>query len=85
MANRFVDTSDIKMNQVDETLWEASCSLCEVIAGVIQGSGEADPKDSLAEREVFGGNTGRVHVRLWVLQVPTCSLQRRVKAPAHAR
>ncbi|KAL7519896.1 hypothetical protein ACHAWX_004650 [Stephanocyclus meneghinianus] len=50
-ANQFIDNSGIRMNEVDRSLWAVSCLLCEVITTVIQGSGDGDASDSLAERE----------------------------------
>jgi hypothetical protein len=50
-ANQFIDNSEIHIKEVDRSLWEVSCLLCEVIAAVIQGNGDGDASDSLAERE----------------------------------
>ena len=50
-ARIFVEAASIKLTEVEISLWEAMCFLCEVIAAVIQGSGGADPSDTLAERE----------------------------------
>eukprot|EP00956_Cyclotella_meneghiniana_P013497 scaffold19553_cov64-Cyclotella_meneghiniana.AAC.6 len=50
-AKQFVDTGDFEMNTVDKLLWDVTCSLCNVIAEVVQGNGSTDPTDTLAERE----------------------------------
>ena len=50
-ARLFVEAASLQLTELETSLWEAMCFLCEVVAGVIQGSGGADPSDNLAERE----------------------------------
>jgi hypothetical protein len=50
-ARCFAAVGGETMNQIDKSLWEGTCLLCDVIAEVIQGSGGSDPTDSLADRE----------------------------------
>lgn len=50
-ARCFAAVGGETMNQIDKSLWEGTCLLCDVIAEVIQGNGGSDPTDSLADRE----------------------------------
>jgi hypothetical protein len=50
-ARCFVAAGGTMTNQLDKSMWEGMCLLCDVIAQVIQGSGGPDPNDSLADRE----------------------------------
>ena len=49
-ARLFGQEEDVGMDDIDQTLWDACCQLCEIIISVIEGSGSIE-SDSLVERE----------------------------------
>eukprot|EP00970_Alexandrium_tamarense_P001268 scaffold131_cov206-Alexandrium_tamarense.AAC.8 len=50
-AKQFVSGGGVEMSELNESLWRASCGLCESIVAVANGGGDKTASDSLAYRE----------------------------------